>query len=100
MNIVVIDEQTEGVLYGHTIFKMVNSSDKDQNVKLYRIPGEAYVAFLAHRYADVPEVTRYLAVYETEGLNPRKGKLLQAIDDVIDIDPQEWENALASCDLL
>lgn len=97
MNILIKDDQTGGILYGYCTLDQIRRTGKSQRLKVYKIPAEAFIAFLGIRYPKEPTVQTYLAAVEQgEGINPREGALLQAVDDIIDIDPEEWEAALRS----
>lgn len=98
-NILILDDQTQGVLYGYAVLDAIKQSNKGQLVKQYVVPAEAYIAFLQTVYSEVPEVKIYLQAVEIEGINPRQSKLLRAVDDVLDINPEDWEKALKLCGL-
>jgi hypothetical protein len=100
MNILIQDHESGAYLYGHTVLEQIKRTGQSQRLKTYKVPGEAFIAFLSLRYPNVAEVKAYLAaVQETDSINPQSGALLRAVDEVIDIDPQEWEAALRSAGL-
>jgi hypothetical protein len=97
MNILIEDNESGAILYGHAVLDQVKRTGKSQRMKHYKIPAEAFIAFLGIRYSNEQAVRAYLAAVEEDGgINPQEGALLKAVDDVIDIDPVEWEAALRS----
>jgi len=92
--LVIFDKVSEALLYGQAYLKQIMRSGREQQAYIIRVEAEAYIAFLMNRYVDIPEVKAYLEAIKTEGINPRKGKLLAAVDDAIDIDRLEFLAAL------
>jgi hypothetical protein len=100
MNYIVRDEITGGVLYGTVLLKEIKRTDKPARARIFQIPAEAWIAFLQVRYSHVPEVKAYLqAVEADEGINPREGALLEAIEERLDIPIEEFEHGLKLCDI-
>lgn len=95
MNFIVLDNETEIPLYGIVLMQEIKRSGKGVYAKVYRVPAEAWIAFLQIRYARVPQVNTYLKAVESgEGINPEKGALLEAIDQAIDIPEEEFRHGM------
>jgi hypothetical protein len=100
MNFIVLDNITGGPLYGIVLLNEIKRTKRSVGVKIYRIPAEAWIAFLRVRYSSVPEVRAYLqAVENDEGINPRNGAMLEAIDQRIEIPEEELQHGLKLCGL-
>jgi hypothetical protein len=97
MNFIILDTVTGGPLYGIVLLKEIRRTGRATGVGVYRIPAEAWIAFLQVHYSSVPEVRAYLQAVETEGINPRKGAMLEAIDQRVEIPEEELRAAIKSC---
>ena len=98
MNFIVLDNVTGCPLYGIVLLKEIKRTHKD--AKIFRIPAEAWIAFLQVRYRHIPEVKAYLeTVQNNQGINPQAGALLEAIDQRIDIPLEEFEYGMSLCGL-
>lgn len=99
VNLLILDSETEATLYGAVLLKEIRRSGKSRRVKIYHLPGEAWIVFLQHRHSSVREVRTYLdAVERGEGINPRGGQLLEAIEERIEVTEEEAEGLLVLCD--
>lgn len=98
MNFIVADNETEIPLYGIVLLKEIKRTGKTVEAMLYKVPAEAWIAFLQVRYAQVPEVRAYLkAVDDGEGINPREGAMLEAIDQRLEIPEEEFRQGMELC---
>jgi hypothetical protein len=93
MDIIIKDNETDIILYGHSVLETIVRSGKEQKVKLIKIPAEAWIAFLQVRYSHVPAVAAYLAASD-DGINPQEGKLLKAVDEAIEPSNEELDDLL------
>jgi hypothetical protein len=92
MDILIEDTQTGTNLYGHALLKDIKRTGRSRPVQVIQIPAEAWVAFLQIRYSHVPEVKAYLkAAEKEETINPQAGKLLEAVDEALDLPEEEVE---------
>jgi hypothetical protein len=95
MNIIILDSETEIPLYGLVLLDVIKSTRRGSHAKVYRIPAEAWIAYLQTRHSHVPEVQAYLkAVDAEEGINPQEGKLLKAVDEAIEVSEHDADEIL------
>lgn len=98
MSYVVVDNESEIPLYGIVLLLEHKRTQKPVEANIYKVPAEAWIAFLMVRYQHVPEVQTYLkAVDNGEGINPRQGALLQAIDERCEIPEEEFLHGMKLC---
>jgi hypothetical protein len=97
MNLIIQDSESGAVLYGLVLLKQIVRTRRGAWAKVYRLPAEGWISFLQSHYRDIPEVWDYLKAVETEGINPREGALLEAIDDALEIPEEEFGDYLDRC---
>jgi hypothetical protein len=69
----------------------VTRNQKTQQPAIYLVQAETWNAVLEAHYSHLDEVRAYLGAVDGLGINPDGGKLLEAIDDVIDIGADDAE---------
>lgn len=100
MNIAIQDTVTKAILYGHQALRALIRNNRPERMATFRIPAELWIAILKVNYSHLPEVKAYLdAVDNGGGINPDNGKLLEAIDDVMDIDADDAQQLFSKINL-
>ena len=98
MNFIICDKETGIPLYGIVLLKEIKRSGRSAQARTYNVPAEAWIAFLQTRYSSVPEVRAYLrAVENGEGINPKEGLMLEAIDQSIEVPEAEFRYGMSLC---
>jgi hypothetical protein len=100
VNYIVQDNVTGTTLYGLVLLKEIRRTQKSVGARIYSIPAEAWIAFLRVRYSKVPEVQAYLEATDIDGINPKEGAMLEAIDQEIDIPEEEFRHGMELCGLI
>jgi hypothetical protein len=94
-NLILMDNQTGVVLYGHEVLRESIRRHKEMKSVLVKIPAEAYTALLITFFPEVPEVRHYLAESErTDSINPDAGKSLEAVSNAILIEEKMLKRML------
>jgi hypothetical protein len=92
MRFIILDQGSGALLYGHQELESTAEKESLQQVKVFHMPAEAWIAALKTTFTHIPAVNEYLkAVEDTETINPNNGKLLEAVDDAIEFSNEDVE---------
>jgi hypothetical protein len=86
VNLIILDAETGGILYGHQLARRIISRGVSVEAQQAEgIEAEAYIAYVGHKFDYVKEVR---ALVESHAIDP---ELLEAVSDAIELNLDDVE---------